>query len=533
MLMPNSKRLAAIVAGAAVTILLMSSSLGSAAGTTTGASGSLVVNMAVAPGTLDPSTACNFTDFSVIDQVYAGLVQFGTQKGPAGTTKFKPTVVLPYVASSWKISNGGKTYTFAIRKGIRFPSGRPLNAAAVKYSYERAITMGSCANAAVEDLSADLVKSITAPSAYSLVVNLRRPDPEFLLDLAYPGTAIVDPPIVQAHGGVKQGQINEWMASHVAGVGPFLLQSYQPNQQAVLVANPKWFDPPASKKIVINYISSDPTLLLQARSGAADVTVGLTKQSVHSLASNKNLRVVSNSGAVSEQIGFLNTMAPFDNVKFRTALTWAVPYQQILKNVVFGYGALFYGPIPPVMPNYNPTLEKPRSLNLGKAQQLIKQSGVQTPVNMTMSIVAGAGIDRDIATIVQGIWRQLGVNVTIQTLSPSDYLNGLQNHTLQSWIRLDGPFLVNPAFYLSYDMKCGFSHNNTAMCIPAADALLAKARVARQPNKLQPIWDQIIKLWNAASPKIPLYADTDTTLLNKRMKHYYYANSPDFRTWAK
>jgi ABC-type transport system substrate-binding protein len=71
------------------------------------------------------------------------------------------------------------------------------------------------------------------------------------------------------------------------------------------------------------------------------------------------------------------------------------------------------------------------------------------------------------------------------------------------------------------------------MCIPAADKLLAKARVAQNPNSLTSIWNGIIESWNAASPKIPVYADTDTTVLSKHVTHYYYANAPDLRTWAK
>jgi len=65
------------------------------------------------------------------------------------------------------------------------------------------------------------------------------------------------------------------MSGHVAGVGPYTLQSYEPNKQAVLVATPGFFKQPKAKKVIVNFISSDPTLVLQARNGSADVTLAL------------------------------------------------------------------------------------------------------------------------------------------------------------------------------------------------------------------------------------------------------------------
>jgi peptide/nickel transport system substrate-binding protein len=499
---------------------------------TTGSTGTLVVNEAVAPSTLDPAEACGVTDLSVIDQIYATLVQFGTEPGPGGTTKADQSEVLPYLATSWTTSDGGTVYTFNLRHGVTFPNGDPLNAAAVKFSLERAITLGGCGTAAVEDLNPDLIKSVQTPSSYVVTITLANPDPEFVKNLAEPQVSILDPSVVDAHGGVQAGQVNQWVAGNAAGVGPFLLKSYRANSQAVLVANPKFFVHPASKQIVINYIDSDSTLLLDARSGAANVTVGMSSQSVHSLAGDSAVRIIANPTAISEQIGFLNTVAPFNNVKFREALSYAVPDSQILSKIADGYGTLFYGPIPPAIPGYSASLEAPRSYDLARAKSLIAASGVKTPVTVDLAVELGSTTDQQLATTVQSIWQQLGVNLQIQTLAPAPYNTDLQAHKLQAWIRLDGPFLNSAGFYLAYDMMAGFPQNNTQMSIPAADTLLEKARTAPSTEPLQPIWNQIIALWNADSPKIPIYAADDTTVLNKNVTHYFYSSSPSFVTWA-
>ncbi len=301
----------------------------------------------------------------------------------------------------------------------------------------------------------------------------------------------------------------------------------------MFTANQNFFAKPASSKVIVNFISSDPTLVLQAKNGTADVTLGLSKQSAHSLASDSDLKVVADNTSIAEQIGLPNNKPPFNNEKFREALSYAVPYQQILTNVIFGYGTLYYGAYPPAMPEFRANLSPPRAYDLNKAKQLIAASGVATPVTVSMDIQAGNPIDQQIATIVQGVWRQLGVNVNIQTLSASDYINALEQHKAQSYVRLDGPGVIEAGYFLGYDLKCGIGFNLSAICIPKADKLLAIARKTIDKAKRQALWNQINALWISDAPKIPVYGDKYVSVLNKRVKHYFYSHELDFTSWSK
>jgi peptide/nickel transport system substrate-binding protein len=353
--------------------------------------------------------------------------------------------------------------------------------------------------------------------------------------MAQSWAAVYDRQVIEAHGGVKANTINTWMSSHTAGSGPYLLKEYEPNKRMVLEASPTYFGkPPSSKRVIINFINSDPTLLLQARSGAADITLGLSKQAAASLRGNANVKVIADEISMSEQIGLPNNKPPLDNVKLREALTYAVPYQQILDKVAFGFGRLFYGAFFPKMNEFNAQLEKPRPFDLAKAQALIKQSGVQTPLTLQMVVQEGNSIDEQIATIVQGVWRELGINVDVQKLSPTDYINGLEQHKVQSYVRLDGPGVVEAGYFLGYDMKCGIGFNLTAMCIPKADKLLARARKLPDPKAKQKIWNQINKLWVADSPKIHVYEEKYVIVLNKRVKDFFFMHyiGGDLKDWS-
>lgn len=528
----------ALALGAAVTLiggLTMKANGGVRSEAGASATAALVVNMAVAPATLDPASACGVSDFTVMENTYARLTRYGSKPGPQGTTQVDPGHIVPYFAKSWKITNGGKVYTFKLQPGVKFPSGKPMDAKAVKYSFERSLAIGGCGGYFIYDgiYTPPLIKSIATPNPTTLVITLSVPDANVLQDWAQPAASIVDKSVVDAHGGVQKGKINTWMSGHVAGWGPFTLKSYEANKQAVLVSNPKFFAPGKAQQITVNWIASDPTLLLQARSGAADVTIGLSKQSVHSLENNSAVKVVANDTSLAEWLGLANDHPPFDNVKFREALSYAVPYQDIFNKVVYGYATLFYGVFPPAMPEFNASLEKPRQQNIAKAQALIAASGVKTPVTVELDIQAGNSTDEQIATIIQGTWQQLGVNVQINKLSASDYINKLEQHKSQAYLRLDGPGVIEAGYFLGYDLKCGVSFNLAAACIPQADTIWAKARKETSKAKRQAMWDQIARLWNTDSPKIPVYGDKSATVLSKRVKSYFYSHEIDFSSWSK
>lgn len=499
--------------------------------------GRLVVNIAQAPATLDPAWGCGLYDIGFLQNFYVRLTQYGSQEGPEGTTEFDPSNIEPYFAESIDISEDGLTYTFTLPEGVTFPSGEPVDAEAVKYSLERTITMGGCGGYFIYDgiYEPPLIESIETPDPTTVVITLSVPNANFLQDLAQPAASIVDASIVEANGGVQEGELSEYMSSHVAGSGPFLLEEYEPNQRAVLRANPDFFgDPPASDEILVNFINSDPTLLLQARSGDADITLGMTKQSADSLRDDPCCKVIANENPTFwEIIGTPWKKKPWDNQKFREAVTHAVPYDEIIEQVAYGWADAFYGPYAPGMNEYNAELAAPREFDLDRAKALVEESGVETPVEVTINIPEGNTIEEQIATIVQGTWRELGINVRINKLAATDYINSMEQHEAQAFTRIDGPGVIEAGYLLGYDMKCDIPFNLSDICIPEADELLAEARQETDPDRRQELWDEIARLWVEHSPRVQVYADQFVSVLSQNVTSYHYQHEMDFRTWGK
>jgi len=500
------------------------------------ADGPLIVNYSLPPPTLDPAFDCDITDLGFISSLYPTLLrhpQVPLEGAPEGVavTREDPAKLEGYVAESWTVLDDGKTLTFKIRDGLVFSTGRPMDAAAVAASLNRALQSGACGTYFTEASQFGNTESITAGEGNTVVITLKRPEPLVPFALTVQATGIVDVAEVEANGG------DQWLASHAAGGGPYVLAEYQPGVKAVFKANPTFFGTPAREpEVVVNFITDNATLLLQARNGNADITLGLSKAAVASLADSDGVKVIEVPTARWQLVGFPTKVAPFDNVKFREALTYAVPYEAILKTVAHGYGELFFGPFPPAFPAYDERFGAPRPYDLEKARALLAESGVATPVNAELIFREGQVDQEQIATIVQGAWSQLGVNIAIKKLPASGFQQAAQAEDKTALIvRFDGPSIADPAWLLDYDLRAASVYNMSNYDSPEAEKLLDEAHPLADQAERQKYWDRIAEIWIADAPRVPVYADVYTAVVADDVKHWSYAqNGPfDIDNWGR
>jgi peptide/nickel transport system substrate-binding protein len=545
----------ALMALAAVFVLAAcgSSSSSSAGSSSSASSGSLstapsnpnatlIANFAIAPATLDPDYTEANQEVGIVGAMYSTLLQQAHIPGPiAGTTEanLDPTAVKPYLATSFQFSNNDKTLTFHLRPGLKFPSGDPLDAAAVVWSLKRDITSGSGGYSVLEEteFKPELITSITAPNPTTVVFNYRRPAPNQPAVLASPQMSIYDQQLVEAHGGQKGTKPNQWLATNDAGYGPYLLKSYSAGHQLVLEANPSFFEPAKTKKVIINFIPDDETLLLDAQSGSADVTIGLSNEAAHSLVGNSCCTIGAFSSREGQGIILPeNKQNPeFENEKFRQALSYAVPFEGILKSVAYGYAKLYYGEWMPSYSFYNSTVGAPREYNLAKAKQLLKESGVKTPVNFTIYVAQGAIPSKEIATAAAGSWKELGVNAQVKVVSSAQSLEiEYESHTGPEAIAI-GPQIVAPEYYWAYDLQCPNvnPYNDTLVCVPKADKLMKELAYTTNSAEFQKKVNEADELYVKATPQIWVYNQKLVTVLGKNITSFYSSDLPEIRFWAK
>jgi peptide/nickel transport system substrate-binding protein len=544
---------AAVLALAACGSSSSSSSSSSASGLSTAASdpnATLIVNNSVPVATLDPNLTTNDQDPGFDGAMYSTLTQVTHEPGKvAGTEQqnLSVTAVKPYLAQSYAFSEGDRTLTFHLRPGLKFPSGDPVDAQAVVWSIDRVIKAEEGGYSVLEetDYTPPLIKSVTAPSSLTVVFHYKRPAPNQLQVLSTPTAgAIYDPKLVEEHGGQQKLKPNEWLASHDAGYGPYLLKSYSPGHQLVLEANPAFFEPPKTKNIILNFIPDNETLLLDAQSGKADITLGLSNEAAHSLVGNSCCTVASFKSRQAETLQMPQSIEKpwntgknpfFNNQDFRQALSYAFPYEGILQKVAYGYGKLYFGEWMPSYSWYDPKVGAPRETNLTKAKELLAKSGVKTPVSFTIYVGEGDIVGKEIATAAAGAWQPLGVDAKVSVVSPSAFLEVVYTNHDGMTVFLDGPQVVAPDYHWAYDLQCPpnnqFNDNN--VCVPAADKLMKEVPYTTQEPKRQEILNKADEMYIENTPRIWAYDTELVAVLGKNVTGYYSSDLPDMRFWAK
>jgi peptide/nickel transport system substrate-binding protein len=510
----------------------------------------MVVNVAVPVSTLDPAFTFANQEVGLDGALYSTLTQVSYTPGPIEGTMEQDLdidAVEPYLAESWEYSNGNRTLTFKLRPGLKFPSGNPLDAEAVKWSLERTITAEGGGYSVLEetDFTPPLIKKISAPDPTTVVIDYKRPAPNQLQVLSTPTAgSIYDPELVEKNGGQKPGVPNEYLGSHSAGYGPYLLKSYQPNREIVLEANPDFFQPPKTKNVIIKFVPDNETLLLNAQSGQADVTLGLSGQAAKSLEGNGCCTVAAFKSRQAQTLNFpinqnppfkSDTMPFFKNKKFRQALSWAFPYEAVLEKIGYGYGELYNGEWMPAFSWYDPEVGAPRETDIEKAKELLEESGVKTPVSFTIWVSQGAIVEKEIATAAAGAWEELGVDAKVQTTSSANFLEIVyETHTGAS-VFLDGPQVVAPDYYWAYDLQCPPNNefNDTDVCVKKSDAAMKKVPFTTEEPQLQELLNEADEGWIEEAPRIWVYNQQTVAVLGKDMTGYYSSDLPEVRWWSK
>jgi len=343
----------------------------------------------------DPSDSFS-NEIIVLNNIYETLLRYDSVQKK----------VVPVLATDYTVSPDGLTWTFDIRKGVKFHDGNELTADAVKYSFERTIQRGKGAS-----FIWGPVKEIKVLDPYKLEIDLKYPAPLDLIVASGYGAFVFDPAAVQKNG-------EDWFSQgHEAGTGPYELESFQGTQQVVL----KKFDGywggwkgPHFDKVVFQQVSEASTKVQMLQSGQADFVDALPFEQVDALKNNPNIKIVT-TPSYQNLLGFFNTQkAPLNNKLVRQAISYAIPYDQIVSDVMKGYATQSKGPIPAGLWGHDDSLFQ-YSYNLDKAKQLLQQAGYgKGGFTLVLTYASGDEFERRVAELMKSSLAQLNINLDIR-----------------------------------------------------------------------------------------------------------------------
>jgi peptide/nickel transport system substrate-binding protein len=356
--------------------------------------------------TLDPAVNYDFSGGFFLLNCYEGLVK------AVGSKEAKIT---PALAESWEISPDGLTYTFKVRQSVKFHDGTPLNAEAVKYSFDRllAMKMGAVGNFTSID-------KIEVVDDQTVKFVLKAPFPSFLLALTSMwGPIVVSPTAVKAHE--TNGDMGQaWLAENDAGTGPYKVEKWERNQQLTLVRNPDYWGGWGDKfleKIIVRFVPETTTMREMIEKGDADVAVGMSSiQDLDALAKTAGVVVEEFPAMSIREVRINTTKPPLDDVRVRQALAWSFDYDQAANGILGGH-AIRMDSITAkgVAGYYKPSFMYTKDLE--KAKQLLADAGhPDGGFSLDYIWLSGLDVDRQIGEMWQADLKQLGIDLKIQEM---------------------------------------------------------------------------------------------------------------------
>ncbi len=344
---------------------------------------------------LDPHKAVAAGTKEVMFNVFEGLMK----PTPEGD-------LIPAVAEKYEISDDQLVYTFTIRDGIKFHNGSPVTAGDVVNSITRCIAPYEADVLAVEALSA-VDKVITAEDDRTVQIRLKEPNTEFL---SYLTLAILPADYDQQD-------------TAPVGTGPFKFVSRAAQDSIVLERfEDYWGEGAYLDKVTFKIIENADSILMSLQSGAVDMFAHLTSTQVAQLGDGFNIE--EGTMNLVQAMYLNNAEKPFDDVRVRQALCYAVDRQQILDLAFDGYGSLIGSSMYPAFGKYfDDSLTNHYSHDVEKAKALLADAGYPGGFAMTITVPSNYQPHIDTAQVIVEQLREVGVTAEIQLVEWGTWLS--------------------------------------------------------------------------------------------------------------
>ena len=382
-----------VLAGA-LGVALMVAAVGSGAGKQRGTT--LVYAGTADPTYLDPALVSDGESFRITKQIFEGLVELRP-----GTTRIQPRL-----ATSWRIGRDGRTYTFRLRRGVRFHDGTPFNAAAVCANfnrwynfrgpfqdasasyYYRALFGGFRRNEG-PGLRRGLYRSCSARGNYTAVIRLTRRSGPFLGSLVISSFAMQSPTAMRRYGA-NQGEIRggvfrptgTYAFRHPTGTGPFRFESWTVGQRVVLVRNNRYWGQKARvARLIVRPISNNTARLQALQSGELQVYDIVAPEHLRTLRQSRNLKVLNRPPFNVGYVTINSSRPPTNNLLVRRAIAHGLNRAQVVRAYYAGRGRVAHTFQPPNLFGYAANVPK-YPFNPARSRALLRRAGLSLPVTI-------------------------------------------------------------------------------------------------------------------------------------------------------
>jgi len=391
------------------------------------------------------------------------------------------------------MSPDGLLATVKIRKGAKFYNGAPITAHSFKHTFDRAMTAPrSYIPLLVQFMGFDSPDDVVVVDDYTMEFHLKKPSALFLPLLAFQVFGAMDPATTKAHATAEDEWAFDWYRKNANPSGPYQITKWEPGVEYVFEPNPNYWQGPdffQNSKVIVKVVPSPEDRELLLKKGDIDLALGLPFKDVDALKADPNVKVYTIEYTRLFYLGMNNKIPPFDNVKVRQAISYAIPYDTIIQESLYGYAQKATSPIPKGMPTHTDEYWH-YDTNLDKARALLAEAGFPNGFEVELAVRLSIPWDVDAAVWIQSSLAEIGVKVTINKMTDADFFGKLNAHELPFFIHDWYSWGNDPAYQLTFLLKCGQFTNYADYCNKRVDELIEEATWTVDEAKRQELMNE-------------------------------------------
>ncbi len=465
-------------------------------GQSVAAGGTLIVGRGTDANSLDPAEATSFEAIKCADWSFDGLVRFEGNSHK----------IVPALAESWEVSEDGLTWTFKLRKGVKFHDGTPFNADAVVFSFERQRDKSNpYYNKLFSRWTAKFgdIKLTEKVDDYTVNIHLTKPAPALLVNLAFYIGYIVSPTAVEKD---KDG-----FRMNPVGTGYFKFVKWVNDDYIEYEANKDYWDgPPEVDRLIVKIIPDNEVRLLALKKGEIHFAYGIPYPHFQEIEKSKDLKLYRTTTLGISYLAMNVEKEPFNNLKVRQAVNHAINKERLFKTVFYGYGEAAKQTIPPSWWGHNPNVPQ-MEYDPEKAKKLLAEAGY--PDGFKTDLISWTNprpycpAPRDMVALVKSDLEKVGIKVEIKMMRWKAFRDlrgkGHYQMTMAGWISgtLDPDGILYALFHSRYARKEN-SLNLARIKDPTIDKLLEDARSSYEQKDRDALYQKAAMEIYKASPDI-------------------------------
>lgn len=502
----------------------------------------LLVANEFGPNSLDIHTVgANRPSYGVSWLCYDRLMTYGKKTLPDGRVVYDRNKLEPELAESWQLAPDGNSVTFKLRKNARFHDGTPVTAKDVKWSFDRAVSVGGFPTFQMAAGSLEKPEQFEVVDDSTFRIKFLRRDKLTLNDLAVPVPSIFNSERVKKNAGAQDPWGLAWTRNNTAGGGAFKVEAFRPGQEIVYLRNDDWKSGPAPKlrRIVQREVPNAGNRRALLLKGDIDITFDLPPKDFSEL-SKEGGNVKVTSTPIENAMFYLGmnvTKPPFDNLKVRQAVALALPYDTLYDNALYGRAIKLYGA--PGREVKSTAWPQPTgyATDIAKAKALMAEAGAGAGFETTLSFDLGSGtVSEPMAVLIQESLAQIGIKAQINKIPGATWRAALLKKDMPMVINRFGGWLDFPEYFFFW---CYHGQNavfNTMSYQNAKlDKVITNARFAESRTLYDSFVKEMIQIAYDEVPRVPLFQPTMDVAMQKDVQGYMYwfHLQPDYRQLYK